>query len=62
MHFEQKITKNLNVVTIKVKKQRKQQPNIPISLTMKYLPNQLMELISNAATRKISHHTTETCI
>jgi len=28
---------------------------------MRYVPNQLMELISNTATRKISYHTTETC-
>lgn len=53
--------KNLNVVPIKVKKWRKQQPNVPISLIMRYLPNQLMVLISNTATRKISYHTTETC-
>jgi len=28
---------------------------------MRYLPNQLIELISNTAIRKISYHTTETC-
>lgn len=62
MHFEQKISKYLNVVPIKAKKCRKQQPNEQISLIMGYLPKQFMELISNTATRKISYHATDTCI